>query len=59
MRYGRLPEYQEATLCRQLEAECQSILALRPDLKVIKLAGGAKYNWRFLNEFDLGLWAEQ
>jgi hypothetical protein len=55
VRYGRMPEYKKATLCRQLAAECQSILALRPDLKVVKLADGAEENWRFLDKLDLGL----
>lgn len=58
IRYGRMPEYKKATLCSQLEAEVQSILALRPDLKVVKLADGAKENWRFLSKLDLGLPAE-
>jgi hypothetical protein len=55
VRYGRMPEYKKATLCRQLEAECQGILALRPDLRVVKLADGADENWRFLDKLDLGL----
>jgi hypothetical protein len=55
VRYGRMPEYKKATLCGQLEAECQSILAVRPDLKVVKLADGAEENWRFLDHLDLGL----
>ena len=55
VRYGRMPEYKKITLCGQLKAECQSILALRPDLKVIKLADGAEENWRFLDDLDLGL----
>lgn len=55
VRYGRMPEYKKATLCCQLEAECQSMLTLRPDLKVVKLADGAKENWRFLDQLDLGL----
>ena len=55
VRYGRMPEYKKATLCAQLEAECQSILALRPDLTVVKLADGAEENWRFLDHLDLGL----
>jgi hypothetical protein len=55
VRYGRMPEYKKATLCQQLQAECQSILTLRPDLKVVKLADGAKENWRFLDQLDLGL----
>lgn len=55
LRYGRMPESKKATLCAQLEAECQSIMALRPDLKVVKLADGAEENWRFLDHLDLGL----
>lgn len=55
VRYGRMPEYKKATLCGQLQAECQSILALRPPLKVVKLADGAEENWRFLDGLDLGL----
>jgi hypothetical protein len=55
VRYGRMPEYKKAPLCAQLEAECQSILALRPDLTVVKLADGAEENWRFLDHLDLGL----
>lgn len=55
VRYGRMPERKKATLCGQLQAECQSILALRPTLKVVKLADGAEDNWRFLDALDLGL----
>jgi len=55
IRYGRMPETKKASLCAQLEAEAQSILALRPDLKIVKLADGAKENWRFLDHLDLGL----
>lgn len=55
IRYGRMPEYKKTTLCKQLEAEVQGIFALRPDLKVVKLADGAKENWRFLSNLDLGL----
>jgi len=55
VRYGRMPEYKKTTLCAQLEAECQSVLALRPDLKVVKLADGAEENWRFLDNLALNL----
>lgn len=55
IRYGRMPETKKASLCAQLQAEVQSILALRPDLKIVKLADGAKENWRFLDQLDLGL----
>jgi hypothetical protein len=58
-RYGRMPECKKAILCGQLEAECQSILALRPALKVVKLADGAEENWRFLDHLDLGLSAPE
>ena len=58
LRYGRMPETKKASLCAQLEAEVQSILALRPDLKIVKLADGAKENWRFLDQLDLGLPAD-
>ncbi len=59
VRYGRMPEYKKATLCGQLQAECQSILALRPALTVVKLAEGAEENWRFLDALDLGLAAAE
>jgi len=55
VRYGRMPEKNKATLHSQLEAECQSILPLRPDLKVVKLADGAKDNWQSLGSLDFGL----
>jgi hypothetical protein len=55
VRYGRMPESKKATWWGQLEAECQSILAVRPDLKIVKLADGAEENWRFLDHLDLGL----
>lgn len=55
IRYGRMPETKKATLCAQLEAETHSILDLRPDLTIVKLADGAKENWRFLDQLDLGL----
>jgi len=42
IRYGRMPESKKATLCAQLEAETHSILDLRPDLTIVKLADGAK-----------------
>jgi hypothetical protein len=58
LRYGRMPEPKKATLCAQLEAEARSILALRPDLTIVKLADGAKENWRFLDNLDLGLAAQ-
>ena len=55
VRYGRMPESQKTILCQQLQAECQAIVALQPRLKVVKLADGAKHNWRFLSALDLGI----
>jgi len=55
VRYGRMPEPKKVTMCQQLQAECQSIAALRPDLTLVKLADGAEENWRFLSRLDLGL----
>jgi len=54
-RYGRRPEETNATLCAQLDAACQRIVALRPDLQVVKLADGAEEHGRFLDQLDLGL----
>jgi len=42
-------------LCAQLEAECQRIFALRPALKVVKLADGAEEHGRLLDHLALGL----
>ena len=58
VRYGRMPEKNKVTLHEQLEAECQSILPLRPDLTVVKLADGAKDNWQSLGTLDFGLDAD-
>jgi|CXWL01.1.fsa_nt_gi hypothetical protein len=49
----------KATLCQQLQAECQAILAVRPQLKLVRLADGAKDNWRFLETLEVGLAANQ
>jgi len=55
VRYGRMPERCKATLCSQLQAEVQSILAVQPDLTLVKLADGAETNWRFLSHLELGV----
>lgn len=52
VRYGRMPEHRKATLQQQLEMETASILAIRPDLKRVFLADGAKPNWHLLSEID-------
>lgn len=53
VRYGRMPEYHKTTLCQELEAEVQAILAVHPHLRLVKLADGARDNWRFLGGLDL------
>jgi hypothetical protein len=52
VRYGRMPERRKVTLQQQLETETVSILAMRPDLKRVLLADGAKPNWHLLSEID-------
>jgi hypothetical protein len=55
VRYGRAPEYKKQTLTEQLDAELESILAVRPDLEVVAIADGAEDNWRY---FDRPLYRE-
>ncbi len=55
VRYGRAPEYKKQTLTEQLDAELESILAVRPDLEVVAIADGAEENWRY---FDRPLYAD-
>lgn len=50
IRIGRMPEVKKATLKRSLHAEVLSVLAQRPDLKIVKLADGANDNWTFLSK---------
>ncbi len=55
IRYGRMPESNKTTLQHQLQAEVASILALQPDLVRVRLADGAKDNWRLLADVELTL----
>jgi len=55
VRYGRMPESKKVMLQQQLQAEVASIIALRPDLRRVHLADGAKDNWRLLNEIEQAL----
>ena len=52
LRYARMPQAKKATLTKQLRAEVQGILSVCPDLVVVKLADGAKENWRFLSTVE-------
>ena len=49
IRFARMPEAKKATLKSMLTAEVQTVLARRPELKVVKVADGAKDNWTFLS----------
>ena len=52
LRYGRMPENHKTSLQHQLQAETASILALRPTLVRVRLADGAKDNWRLLADIE-------
>jgi len=52
VRYGRMPESKKVTLQQELQGEVASILALRPDLRRVYLADGAKDNWRLLSDIE-------
>jgi len=52
IRYGRMPESNKTSLQHQLQAETASILALRPALVRVRLADGAKDNWRLLADVE-------
>ena len=48
IRIARAPEAKKATLKKMLAAEVAAIVALKPDIKVMKVADGALDNWAFL-----------
>jgi hypothetical protein len=52
VRYARMPERRKVTLQQQLETEVVSLLTLRPDLRRVLLADGAKPNWHMLAAID-------
>ncbi len=49
-RYARMPESKKATLKTTLSADVEAVLAKRPELRLVKLADGAKDNWTYLSE---------
>jgi hypothetical protein len=59
VRYARAPEKHKATLGQQLKAEARRIFSELPTLRLVKLADGAKTNWSFLSELDVGIPNEQ
>jgi hypothetical protein len=50
VRYARAPQHKKTTLKSQLEAELESIFAVRPDLILVCLSDGAADHWEFLDE---------
>jgi len=52
IRLARMPEPTKATVKNSLTDELAAVLEKRPDLKVVKLADGAKDNWEYLNEMS-------
>lgn len=46
---ARMPEHKKKTLKSQLAMQFQQIKQLRPDLKILKIADGARDNWTFLD----------
>lgn len=47
VRLGRMPEAKKATLKQMLRQELWAVMQQRPDLQVVKVADGAKDNWRY------------
>jgi hypothetical protein len=53
IRFGRMPERKKVTLKAMLAATTAHILAQKPDLRLVKVADGAKDNWAYLSDIDL------
>ncbi len=49
VRLARMPEKHKATLKDMLSQELAAVLGPRPDLRLVKLADGAKDNWSYLS----------
>lgn len=50
VRVARMPEAKKATVKTTLAAELAAVLRQRPDLRLVKIADGAKDNWTYLSE---------
>lgn len=50
VRMARMPEAKKATLKTMLANALTTVLHQRPELRLVKLADGAKDNWRYLSE---------
>lgn len=49
VRFARMPESKKRTLKNRLTSEIEAILEQRPELKLVKLADGARDNWSYLS----------
>lgn len=54
-RWARMPESKKLTLKEMLSAEVSAALEERPDLKLVKLADGAKDNWTYFATLPKGI----
>jgi hypothetical protein len=52
IRLARMPEHKKTAVKEMLRKELDAVLAKRPDLRVGKVADGAKDNWEFLTELN-------
>lgn len=50
LRFGRMPEAGKKTLKSMIAQSMASITAQSPNINVVKIADGAKDNWRFLSD---------
>lgn len=50
VRFARMPERKKATLKRQLVTEVEHALKQQPQLRLVKVADGARDNWEFLSK---------
>ena len=50
LRFARMPESGKKALKSQLSEAVAAVLGQRPELQLVKLADGAKDNWRFLTQ---------
>ena len=53
VRLGRMPEPKKATLKQMLTQELAVVMEQRPELQVVKVADGAKDNWRYLSGLEV------
>ncbi len=49
LRFGRMPEAHKTMLKNQLSQSIKAIIKAQPDINIVKIADGAKDNWRYLS----------